>query len=127
MIYRDFESADVVVAAASNTTVHTETGLVAGGVLNMEVQNNHGSAVAFDVFILQLRDHPAGEFYDYIGTWTALIADKLLHFTGNPAALAQNTKAHVIVNCHAAESFRIVASGNAATSTCKVLGRILAL
>ena len=90
-------------------------------VVNLEIENS-GSAALTD-FLIELQDHPDGEFYDFLsGTDYATGTDDMLFCTSTvPNTLAASGKAHVIFRTWSAYAMRFQATC-ATTTTVKVRG-----
>lgn len=108
------------VAVTTTTTILTVDHLDRLPYVNFEVENA-SATVALSAFKVQLQDHPSGEWYDFITTWTADHYTQLW-LSGAPATLAATAKAHAILFIGAAYGMRFVATVASGTGSVKIRG-----
>lgn len=86
----------------------------AGRYLNIEFENvGGGSANDVADFKLQLKDHPEGEWYDYLSDtdWDAVTLNAMLFATTTgPHEVTSGDVAHAHVDIHAAYGVKFVAN-----------------
>lgn len=90
---------------------------------NIEVANAAGGA-ALNSFAVQLKDHPGGEWYDFLEDGDFEVANDNILFcsTTTPHDLAAGAAAHVHIRVNAAHAIRLVAS--TASGTADVTARV---
>lgn len=95
----------------------------AQNVLRAEVLNDPGSAGNLVDFKVQLRDHPSGELYDYIGgsDFSGSLPNMSFVTIGGPQSLAPNETAHFAINVRAADLVRLLAR---AATTATIRARV---
>jgi hypothetical protein len=99
-----------------------------GGKLCLEVQNH--TAENLKDLILQRKDHPDGEFYDYLASadWTSALTGGsaelpwLLYADNTPNVLPGSSTCHCIVDVTGAWALRFQAKTSANTTTVSVRG-----
>lgn len=94
--------------------------MVGGQIINMEVQNN--GANAFTDFRIRLKDHPDGEWYDYLlaADFASPNNSNMIFASVDPSTLAGGAKSHIIFRCNAAWAVNVQAKRTLAAS-----GRVL--
>lgn len=94
---------------------------LAGGIVNLEIQNT--GVNAFTDFVVRLKDHASGSFYDYLlaADFTSSTNANMLFASVAPGTLAGGATAHVIFRCHAAYAIQVQAKRTSAT-TAVILG-----
>jgi len=115
---------DAVSVGTSFTTVGLQTGLDHGkNSVAVEVENiDDGNTQSLSDFKMQLRDHPSGEWYDWISgaSWTnGAISEIEFCTTQGPQDLPHTTLAHAHIRIPAVEGVRFQAKVAANTTNVK--------
>lgn len=115
------------VAAALTDLLGTSGAVIAnelpGDVVNLEVQNT--GANAFTDFVIRLKDHASGSFYDYISGADLISTTNanVLYWSVDLRTLAGGATGHIIFRCHSAYALQIQAK-RTTTTTAVVLGNV---
>jgi hypothetical protein len=89
--------------------------------IRLEIDNTGAQALAD--FKMQLKDHPSGEWYDFLsGTDWASPGDDMNFASTGLISCAAGAKAHAQVRIGSAYAFRFQAKAAAATTTVTVRG-----
>jgi hypothetical protein len=92
----------------------------------LEVENAVGGQ-ALSGFTVQIKDHPAGEFYTFLTGAdfdSTVISNMLYASTTGPHELGADAKAHTHIRLNGAYAFRLLAKTASGTATVSLRGTI---
>ena len=114
------------VTTAYTVLVTSTAGSQRGGgeIVNLEVVNL--GATAFSNLKIQLRDHPNGEWYDYLGAsdFASSSNFNMLFSTVGPDTLAGGAKGHICFRVNSADGWRVAAEVGSGTTTAQARAQV---
>ena len=117
-------SADACDITGSTNVILSDTSTGDADVICVEVENTHAT-VALDDLQLQVQAHPDAAWVLLTATWSALIADTLLYYSGNLKTLGAGLKMSFKANVKGWYAWRLQASGNASATTAEARGTVI--
>lgn len=119
-----FDSGDVTIGASAADIVT----LILGGQIKRKLQLELSVATRnMSSFVIQLQDHPEGEFYDYLSDAdfdSTAIVSMLFATTAGPHEVTANNKAHAIVELGAPYAVKLRGTCSGAGGVVRVRGNV---